>query len=60
MAWQNEMVVVLRHIIDDLDSTNYRFSDSRLEETILASTYILQADVEFFTRSPPSGFSKII
>lgn len=47
MAWQNEMVVVLRHIIDDLDPTNYRFSDSRLEETLLASTYILQADVEF-------------
>jgi len=47
MAWQNEMVLILRHIIDDLDPTNYRFSDSRLEETILASTYILQTDVEF-------------
>lgn len=47
MAWQNEIVVILRHIIDDLDPTNYRFSDARLEETILASTYILQTDVEF-------------
>jgi len=47
MAWENEMVLVLRHMIDDLDSSNYKFSDSRLEETILASTYILQADVEF-------------
>ena len=47
MAWQNEMVVVLRHIIDDLDPNNYTFSDSRLEETILASTYLLQVDMEF-------------
>jgi hypothetical protein len=47
MAWQNELVLMLRHIIDDLDPTNYRFSDSRLEETILASTYLLQVDVEF-------------
>lgn len=47
MAWENEMVLVLRHMIDDLDPDNYRFSDSRLEETILASTYILQTDVEF-------------
>jgi hypothetical protein len=47
MAWQNEMVVVLRHMIDDLDPTNYTYSDSRLEETILAATYILQVDMEF-------------
>jgi hypothetical protein len=47
MAWQNEMVVVLRHIVDDLDPTNYTYSDSRLEETILAATYLLQVDMEF-------------
>ena len=47
MAWQNEMVLVLRHIIDDLDPNNYTFSDARLEETILASTYLIQVDMEF-------------
>jgi hypothetical protein len=47
MAWQNELVLLLRHMIDDLDPDNYTFSDSRLEETILASTYILQVDIEF-------------
>ena len=47
MAWQNEMVLILRHIIDDLDPANYMFSDSRLEETILASTYLLQVELEF-------------
>ena len=47
MAWENEMVLILRHIIDDLDPDNYTFSDSRLEETILAATYMLQVDVEF-------------
>jgi hypothetical protein len=47
MAWENEMVLVLRHIIDDLDPNNYMFSDARLEETILAATYLLQVDMEF-------------
>jgi hypothetical protein len=47
MAWQTEMVLVLRHIIDDLDPDNYTFSDNRLEETILASTYLLQIEIEF-------------
>jgi len=47
MAWQTEMVLVLRHIIDDVDPDNYMFSDNRLEETILASTYLLQIELEF-------------
>jgi hypothetical protein len=47
MAWQNELVLILRHIIDDVDPASYKFSDSRLEETILASTYLLQVELEF-------------
>jgi hypothetical protein len=47
MSWQTEMVFILRQIIDDLDPTNYTFSDSRLQSTILASTYLLQVELEF-------------
>ena len=32
MAWQSEMVRIIRHIINDMDSSNYSFTDDRLEE----------------------------
>ncbi len=47
MAWQNEMVRIIRHIINDLDSANYSFSDSRLEETILVSAQLVLTEIDF-------------
>ena len=47
MAWQTEMVRILRHIINDLDSSNYSFSDTRLEETILVATQLILTEIDF-------------
>lgn len=47
MAWQNELVLILRHIIGDVDSTNYEFSDARLEETILVAAQLIHNEMEF-------------
>jgi len=47
MAWQTEMVRILRYIVNDLDSSNYSFSDSRLEETILVATQLVLTEIDF-------------
>ena len=38
MAWQNEMTVIVRHLVNDLNSSDYTFTDDRLEEAILVSS----------------------
>lgn len=45
MVWQNEMVRVLRYLIDDINSSTY--SDSRLEETIIVAAQLLIDDIDF-------------
>lgn len=47
MAWQNEMTIIVRHIIGDLDSDNYNFSDSRIEESILVAAQLIHNEMEF-------------
>jgi hypothetical protein len=48
MPWQNEMVKVLRYLINDLDFNEPpTYDDTRLEETILVSAQLTQADIDF-------------
>ena len=47
MSWNNEMIIIVRHIIDDLDSTAYQFSDSRIEEAILVAAQLIHNEMEF-------------
>ena len=47
MAWQNEMVRIVRHLINDLDSSNYTFTDDRLEESALVAAQLLLKEVDF-------------
>lgn len=47
MAWENELVIILRHIVDDVDSSNYMFTDSRLEESILVAAQLIHNEMEF-------------
>lgn len=46
MAWQVELVRILRHLINDLASTP-TFADSRLEEVILVSAQLIQNSLTF-------------
>jgi hypothetical protein len=48
MSWNNEMVIIVRHIIGDLDPDNYSFSDSRIEESILVAAQLIHNEMEFF------------
>ena len=47
MPWQNEMTVIVRHLVNDLDSTDYTFSDDRLEEAILVSSQLSILEIDF-------------
>ena len=48
--WQTEMTIIIRHIIDDLDSNNYQFTDSRIEEAILVAAQLIHNELEFSTQ----------
>jgi hypothetical protein len=47
MAWQNELTIIVRHIIGDLDPDNYSFSDNRIEESILVAAQLIHNEMEF-------------
>jgi hypothetical protein len=45
MAWQDEMIITTRVLINDLD-TPYEFSDDRLEQILVVAGKYLQIDVD--------------
>jgi len=45
MTWQNEMVRIVRYLVNDLTATTY--SDSRLEETILVAAQLQSSAIDF-------------
>lgn len=47
MSWQNEMGIIVRHLINDLDSSNYTFTNDRVEEAILVAAQLVFLDVDF-------------
>ena len=47
MAWQNEMALIVRHLVNDLNSSDYTFTDSRIEESVLVSTQLAALEVDF-------------
>ena len=47
MPWQNEMKVIVRHLVNDLDSSDYTFTDSRLEEAVLVSAQLASLEIDF-------------
>tara|TARA_R110002020_G_scaffold449318_1_gene662405 strand:- start:1595 stop:2104 length:510 start_codon:yes stop_codon:yes gene_type:complete len=47
MPWQNEMTLIVRHLVNDLDSSDYTFTDSRLEEAVLVSAQLASLEIDF-------------
>lgn len=45
MAWQNEMVPMLRNIINDVDEDNYTYTDTRLEELLVVAAQLVVVDI---------------
>lgn len=49
MAWQNEMVRIVRNLINDHDTSDPTYSNERLEEVILVSAQLVQNEIDFDT-----------
>lgn len=47
MSWQGEMGTIVRHLINDVDSSNYTFSDDRIETTVLVAAQLVLTEVDF-------------
>lgn len=47
MAWQNEIVRVVRFLIDDIDCSTY--TDDRLEETVIVAAQLSQLEIDYDT-----------
>ena len=46
MSWQGQMSTILRYLIDDVDSTSYKFSDDRIETTLLVAAQLVTLEVD--------------
>jgi len=46
MAWENEMVLIVRHLVDDLGTTE-TYDTTRLEESILVGAQLVTLEVDF-------------
>jgi len=47
MSWQGQMSTIVRHLINDLDPENYKYSTKRIETSLLVSGYIVLKDADF-------------
>ena len=47
MPWQNEMTLIVRHLVNDLNTSDYTFTDSRLEEAVLVSAQLASLEIDF-------------
>jgi hypothetical protein len=47
MSWQGQMTTIVRHLVNDVDSSSYTFSTDRLETTILVAAQLMIMNVDF-------------
>ena len=46
MAWETDLVTMLRNVIFDVDSTDYTYSDARLKEMLVVSAQLVNAEIK--------------
>ena len=47
MTWQTDMTLIIRSIINDLDSSNYTYTDSRIQQAIAVAAQLVQKEITF-------------
>ena len=47
MSWQGQMSTIVRHLVNDLDPSTYKYSDSRIETSILVASQLMVMNVDF-------------
>lgn len=49
MAWPDVTIKMLRILINDMDDTNYEFSDDRLMDTLVVGAQFVNQEIDFST-----------
>lgn len=47
MSWQGQMSTIVRHLVNDLDPNTYKYSDNRIETSILVASQLMIMNVDF-------------
>ena len=47
MSWQGQMSTMVRYLVDDIDSSSYKYSDDRVETTLLVAAQLSSLQVDF-------------
>ncbi len=47
MSWQGQMSTIVRYLVDDIDSSSYKYSDDRVETTLLVAAQLASLQVDF-------------
>ena len=47
MSWQGQMSTIVRHLVNDLDPDSYKYSDNRIESSILVASQLMVMNVDF-------------
>lgn len=47
MSWRSQIPLMVRHLINDLDQENYKYSDERIETSVLVSAQMLSIETDF-------------
>jgi hypothetical protein len=49
MSWRSQIPLMVRHLINDLNQEKYKYSDERIETSILVSAQLLSIETDFET-----------
>lgn len=49
MSWQGQISTMIRHLVNDLDSTDYKYSNSRIETAILVGAQLVTYEASLVT-----------
>lgn len=47
MSWQGQMSTMVRYLVDDIDPTNYKYANKRVETTILVAAQFVTLQTDF-------------
>ena len=47
MSWQGQMSTIVRYLVDDIDSTAYKYNNQRVETTLLVAAQLIMLEVDF-------------
>ena len=47
MHWQNHTLKMVRHLINDVDGENYKYSDERINSTVAVASQLVILEIDF-------------